>query len=457
MRYLDIHLTLDMSSDARRRYEHSKLYFTQNPRAGFSEDQVICFRIPFLREAQHVRIKLPDALQTRGKVQFRLDPAASLPSRYQLHGVFLIGNHDGSEATRLAELHALKQRTREEVVASEFMQRAECPHFPESLNVELTARCNLTCSQCSSHGTPELHAHHNAMSEMPVSVLEKLSEEVFPALTSIVLVGRGEPLAVTETLWNTFRDACIRHRVLLGVVTNASYLRRRIVSDLLPWVDRVTVSIDGFSPEIFAANRGGADLNQVLRDVAAFHEQRNNCGVTRRPRLCFSWTLKKNNIAEFPAFARFAAEMEADAVYVRHLLVYHEKDRAQGLIECQDLAEPYLREAYAILDGNGIPKDCPPLVGQIVTESSAGPDAPVLESGPALLPDDRCSYFHRTGVIHHDGKVPTCSVPFAETTGNIFESSTYGEVWNGAVMQQARRDFGTEREWAQCRSCWFRE
>jgi radical SAM protein with 4Fe4S-binding SPASM domain len=293
------------------------------------------------------------------------------------------------------------------------------------------------------------------MPEMPVALFEKFAEEVFPHLTSILLVGRGEPMAITEKLWRSFTEACVRHRVFLGMVTNASYMLRKVGRDLLPWVDRITVSVDGFTRGTFAANRGGDDFEKALEQIRQFHALRTGCSVARRPKLCLSWTLKRNNIAEFPAFARFAAEMDADVVYVRHLLVYHEKDRMQSVLECPE-AEAYLREGYAWLDEHGVQKDCPPLVGKVVAQESTGPAAEA-EAGPALRPDEKCIYFHRTAVVHHDGTIPTCGAPFTEIAGRLGEARSFWEIWNGQKLRTVRGDLGTEREWPQCRTCWYRE
>jgi hypothetical protein len=129
VRYLDLDGTLDLTEPARRRYEHSKLYFAWNHRHDFSEQQVICFRIPMLRERQIVRIKLPENLRYCGNVKFRIDPAPELEGQFEMHGVRLVEADGEVELTRTAELESLKQRTREEVEASEAMQRAECPHL----------------------------------------------------------------------------------------------------------------------------------------------------------------------------------------------------------------------------------------------------------------------------------------------------------------------------------------
>jgi pyruvate-formate lyase-activating enzyme len=69
------------------------------------------------------------------------------------------------------------------------------PHYPESLCVELQPGCNLTCAHCASHGTAELHRECNALGEVDRALLARLAEEVFPYLTSLCILGRGEPLS----------------------------------------------------------------------------------------------------------------------------------------------------------------------------------------------------------------------------------------------------------------------
>ena len=46
---------------------------------------------------------------------------------------------------------------------------------------------------------------------------------------------------------------------------------------------------------------------------------------------------------------------------------------------------------------------------------------------------------------------------YAESAGRFEGTTTFDDLWNGERMKSVRRDFGTDAEWAQCRTCWFRE
>jgi len=72
-------------------------------------------------------------------------------------------------------------------------------------------------------------------------------------------------------------------------------------------------------------------------------------------------------------------------------------------------------------------------------------------------PLDKCPYFHRTAVIMSDGQVVTCANFYAEDVGQLGADNTLSDLWRGDRLTQVRADFGTDKEWDQCTSCWFRE
>ncbi len=85
----------------------------------------------------------------------------------------------------------------------------------------------------------------------------------------------------------------------------------------------------------------------------------------------------------------------------------------------------------------------------------AGPTVDVDEAPRGA--DSKCLFFHRTGVIMADGEVVTCANMYAAHAGQLDRQTSFLDVWNGDAMQSVRGTLGTEQEWSQCRSCWFRE
>lgn len=445
--FVDLTVVLDLPWAQTRRYEHSKLYWAAEEPFEFSEERVICFNVRWLRRVQTVRIRLPQRATGTGRLCLRLDPFPYCDAgTMALHSIRVVAGDARAEASRVANAHALKQWVRAQVERAEDERHVRCAHLPSSLSVELTPRCNLTCSHCSSHGDPELHRRHNRLSEITEDVLGRLGRDAFPSLTAFGLVGRGEPLAVTTPRWRQLVALLKRHHVLLTAVTNGTLLHRRITADVVPLIETLTVSVDGATPQTFAKHRGGTAITRVLEQVHAFDALRRAQGLTRRPRLGFSWTLMRDNVAEFPRFLEEALPLEPDLVYARHLLVFYERVREQSLLGHPALANPHLRRAYALMAEHDVRSDCPPLLADAPRETT--PAAPTARDG--------CMFVRRTGVIHANGDVPTCSAPFAAIAGTLADAS-FPEVWNGEILRDVRARLDTDNEWEQCANCWYRE
>lgn len=471
---LELDLVIELSWNDSCKYEYSKLYYRRPEDKHFSEQNVICFRISYRGQRERIRVCLPEQIRQWNKVIFRVDALPYARGRLNLHTLNLCDaaqdNDEEAAMTLRANLSAQKEWVRRQVEISETQLRVYTPHYPESISLELTPNCNLACGHCSSHGTAKLHRTHNKMNAMSREMLAALANETFPHLTVINIVGRGESTMVSKALWSDFIGHIKKHQVFINLVTNAYDLKQKITPDLIAHIDTLTISIDGITEHTFAANRGGASLAHIMDEITFFHELRKKAGLARRPKLCLSWTLKKNNIAEFPDFIRKMATFEPDLIYARHLLIFHEKDRTESLLDIPDVANVYLAEAYALMQKFKIRSECPPLFDLTDSATAAKPDLSAAHSNPAVPPatdhidatspdrvSDRCIWIHRTGSILSGGEISTCGRHYAESAGNLATTTHFMEIWNGPRMMGIRAAFGTADEWPQCRNCWYRE
>jgi len=298
-----IELTLSLSCESGR-YDYSKLYFTRGVFDRYSEDRVLCFKMRQASAPETIRLAVPpDALKS-GWMRLRLEAFPGTSGRCTVLAARLVPE-DGNALSGLAYLFAIKEWVRRQVAQSESLGRAVAPHPPESLSLELTAGCNFQCSHCSSHGDEQEHRMNNRRLSFTREMLDKLAHEVFPYLTLVNLVGRGEPTMVPTDLWNRLFELCETYRVLLTCVTNGSFVKHRFDLEKLRQLDTLTFSIDGMTSEVFAANRGGADLGAFMDNLAHFQSLRRDPSLLRPPRLGLSWTLKRNNIEQFPDFIEF--------------------------------------------------------------------------------------------------------------------------------------------------------
>jgi radical SAM protein with 4Fe4S-binding SPASM domain len=456
-RFVDVDVFVDLPWEATARYEHSKLYFAAGPEFEFDEERVSCIHITTLGQWHTVRVALPPTLRTDRMIRLRFDPAPGMSvGTGGLGAARLVTGTRRPELTRAAERSALKEHTRRQGDRAERQALAVVDALPHTLSIEITARCNITCTHCSSHGTPELHRRHNAMREMSVDTFERLADETFPAATTVGLVGRGEPTLVSDKLWQALCRKLDEHDARLTMVTNGTLLHRRLDARLVSRIETLHVSIDGDTEETFAANRGGASLATVMAGLRHFVTIRDELRLARRPRLGIHWTLKTNNVAELPTFVERIKDLGVDQLTVRHLLVYHPHNRDESVVERPDLVNPALRRTYELLERYGIRSDCPPLIDEQVLKPSGPVETAVTVGRGGARRRDGCMFVYRTGVIHADGLVPTCSVPFAATAGNI-EDTSFGAIWDGDVLRTVRSTLDTADEWEQCTHCWYRE
>jgi hypothetical protein len=127
-----------------------------------------------------VRLLLPAAVRNAIRARFRLDP---FPYCFEgssvVHSIRFVPDEERAEpASRTAELYPSCSRS---VMKSKTQtrRRPRSAGTPSSLSIELTPRCNLTCSHCSSHGEPGLDRCYNRMKEMTVERLERLGRGAF--------------------------------------------------------------------------------------------------------------------------------------------------------------------------------------------------------------------------------------------------------------------------------------
>lgn len=470
---LDLVLRLDATRAELGRYLYSKVYWSTRWDEPFSEDRVACFEVPERGREERLQVVLPDAAwaaaRASGRLRLRIDGLPYSQGRWALHALRLAPPQEQPELTERARRLAHKQWVREQVRVSEAGRRADLPHYPESVSLELTPVCNLRCPHCSSHGMPHLHRHHNRQPEMPLERLRAIAGETFPHVSTCSIVGRGEPTLVSDALWEELKAQLRRHDVRLSCVTNGTRVRQRFDAAFLPSVHELIFSMDGFRRETFEANRLGAKYETVVDNLRYYHDLRSRVPQSRRSQLTISWTLKHNNVAELPDFARWIAQFEPDLISLRHLVVFQDKERHESLLEHTAEANEALAECYRELDRRGIRHESPPLMldapdaAQFAATEGHLPPVPPPRPERAVIPiavaerEPECNWMHRTAIIMADGEVITCGKHYGEQVGHLDADTRVWDIWNGPKMQSLRDGFGRPHMWDQCKDCWLRE
>ncbi|MBI5069909.1 MAG: radical SAM/SPASM family putative metalloenzyme maturase [Deltaproteobacteria bacterium] len=199
---------------------------------------------------------------------------------------------------------------------------------PSKLHVEVTTRCNLHCAMCAK----EARGQRIDEGHMSRETFERL-RPAFAGLEALVLNGIGEPLLHPDL--ERFIEAARRDlpsHAWVGFQTNAQLLGpARARSLARAGVDRVCMSADAVTPELFGAIRRGGRQEAVEAAAAELHRAGRERG--RPIALGVEFVAQADNVGQLPELVRWAARHRLDFAIVSHLLPYGRETSAAAAFD----------------------------------------------------------------------------------------------------------------------------
>lgn len=180
---------------------------------------------------------------------------------------------------------------------------------------------------------------------MPIATFTSLAR-AFPKLDALILNGVGEPLL------NPHLEAFIRiarsfmpRQGWIGFQSNGLLLTNlRAVAMVDAGLDRICLSIDAATPELFTTLREGGELSDIERAMAAVNNAKRVCG---RPDVALGveYVVMRKNLAELPLALAWAAKHGAGFAIVTHVLPYEEQHAGESIYSL------CTQEAVELFDG----------------------------------------------------------------------------------------------------------
>lgn len=208
------------------------------------------------------------------------------------------------------------------------------PDFPETVLVDVTTRCNLTCAHCPN---ATLSARDGFTGDMDVSLFKKIVHEVAAHPdTWLRPLNSGEPLLRRDLpdLIRYAKDQGVRH---VGITTNGTLLdadrRRRLIE---AGVDQVEVSLDAATAATFKSVRHADAFDRVVGNTLRYIEEARGSGSACT--VLVSFVSQTANHHEVDAFIEFW-QGKADAIYVREYHQHNNLVGPKGRVRTRDL--PY--------------------------------------------------------------------------------------------------------------------
>lgn len=209
---------------------------------------------------------------------------------------------------------------------------------PFTISIEPTTACNLRCPECPSG----LRSFSRPTGNLRADFFRRTIDDLYRDLYFLIFYFQGEPYINPE-----FLDM-VKYASQKGIYTitstNGHFLseenaRRTIESGL----DRLIISVDGSTQEVYEQYRKSGNLDQVLQGARNVVKWKKQLG-SKTPHLIFQFLVVRPNEHQIPEIYRLAKEIGIDEVKLKTAQIY---DYVQGnsLIPVQDQYSRYRQQA----------------------------------------------------------------------------------------------------------------
>ncbi|MCB0596215.1 MAG: radical SAM protein [Lewinellaceae bacterium] len=210
--------------------------------------------------------------------------------------------------------------------------------LPLTVSIEPTTACNLRCPECPSG----LRAFTRPTGNLRTDFFRQAIDELHQSLIYLIFYFQGEPYINPRFL--EMVNYAHRRGLYTITSTNGHFLdeenaRKTVEAGL----DRLIISVDGATQEVYESYRKGGSLEVVLqgaRNVVAMKKKLNS----RKPHLIFQFLVVRPNQHQISEVYRLAREIGVDEVKLKTAQVYDYKN-GNPLIPSEERYARYRRQA----------------------------------------------------------------------------------------------------------------
>ena len=282
--------------------------------------------------------------------------------------------------------------------------------YPVSISFEPTTSCNLRCPECPSG----LRAFTRPTGMLQKDFFTKTIDDIHKELLYLIFYFQGEPYLNPDFL--DMVQYASSKGIYTATSTNAHYLtdaaaKRTVESGL----DRLIISIDGTTQEVYKQYRVGGHLDKVIegaKNIVKWKKELNS----KTPFVFFQFLVVKPNEHQIEEIKKLAKDIGVDEVRFKTAQIYDYAIDPNNLIPVTDKFSRYKKDT----DGNYVPKN-------------------------KLA--NRCWKMQHANVITWDGLVVPCCFDkdAMHQLGNL-KNQSFKEVWNNDNYKQFRNDLMKSRK-----------
>lgn len=288
--------------------------------------------------------------------------------------------------------------------------------MPSFVSIEPSSVCNLACPECAIGTHQTLRKERGISLELYKKIIDEVKDYVF----DVQLFFQGEPL-INKNIDEMVKIAR-QSRVATIISTNGMLLNADLSERLIKaGLDRLIVSIDGTTQEVYEKYRKGGNLDQVLVNVKTLVELKKRL-KSRFPIIECQMVVFKHNQHQVNEFKQLSKTIGADLSTIKTAQIHDYENKPEMIPD----NEKYSR--YVKRGGRWQLKK--PLA-------------------------NRCSRIYQGCVVNSDGKVMVCcfdKVPHFPV-GDLNESPL-SVIWNSDEFNDFRTKVNSDRKSISiCRNC----
>ncbi len=289
--------------------------------------------------------------------------------------------------------------------------------LPIAISIEPTTSCNLRCPECPSG----LRSFTRPTGMLQENLYKKTIDELSETLLYLIFYFQGEPY-----LHPNFLDL-VKYASQKGIYTatstNAHYLsdenaKKTVESGL----DRMIISIDGTTQEVYEQYRVGGNLEKVIEGTKNILHWKKEL-KSKTPHVIFQFLVVKPNQHQLEEVRKLAKELGVDEIGFKTAQIY---DYEQG-------------------------SDLIPTIDKYSRYKQADNSSYKIKN--KLL--DHCWKMWHSCVITWDGLVvPCCFDKDAEYRLGDLKKYTFKEIWQNEAYKNFRKSLTNARaEIEMCKNC----
>ena len=340
---------------------------------------------------------------------------------------------------------------------------------PQSITIEVTLRCNLSCQMCPLE-LPRMmhdrvdpkHVRERQKAEMTTKELLGLIDDVSDMGVREMTLTGGE-LFLRRDAMDLIERAMMRKRRLC-VNTNGWFMSREHARQLVEWdVDALSISIDGPDQVHDLIRRREGSFRRLMEGLKVLKEEKEKLGKTN-PSVGISVTLFALNQDRFSEVVDAVRDLNVSSVDF-DFMFFTDEESIRRTREMIPLPVHPKEEDQVLPDElRNVDVDLMFAEMQAAREKSQRYGVPIT-FGPAFTTKEqvrrrfhelhyayvnKCFYPWKSSRVNPYGDVYSCSID--ASFGNIKESP-FHEIWNGEAYKVFRRTLKQHRLFPKCSKC----